>query len=75
MPGSPVPCAVWVPQVGEVTSYSQVSSLLIPALSFPPPPPFSLSLFKSEHEETCVWKSSMLIREKCILQKAIYECR
>lgn len=51
MPGSPVSCAAWVPQVGgESHLILQVSSLLIPALSFPPPP--SLSLFKFEHEET-----------------------
>lgn len=44
MPDSPVPCAVWVPQVGGESHFIlQVSSLLIAVLSFPPPPPLSLS--------------------------------
>lgn len=74
MPGSPVPCAVWVPQVGgESHLILQVSSLLIAALSFPPPPPLSLSLLSLSMKKPVSGKA-LCLSEKHILQEPSYEC-
>ena len=75
MPDSPVPCAVWVPQVGgESHLILQVSSLLIAVLSFPPPPPPPLSLFLSLSMKKPVSGKALCLSEKHTLQEPSYEC-